>query len=190
MDFFVIFCSYASKFIDGSVAGNAKKPGKKLSFMGNEIGQSREWNHDSGLDWHLLQYEKHKGIQALYKALNRLYASTPALHELDHEHQGFQWIDHGNAEQSIVSFVRYSRDKQQQVYVVSNFTPVPRTHFRLGVKQNSRLRLALNTDSQLFWGSDYATIEHVSSEPVAWNDCKESVEITLPPLATLFYVTE
>ena len=165
-------------------------PGKKLNFMGNEIGQSREWNHDSGLDWHLLQYEKHKGIQALYKALNRLYASTPALHELDHEHQGFQWIDHGNAEQSIVSFVRYSKDKQQQVYVVSNFTPVPRTHFRLGIKQNSRLRLALNTDSQLFWGSDYATIEQVSSEPVAWNDCKESVEITLPPLATLFYVTE
>ena len=98
-------------------------PGKKLNFMGNEIGQSSEWNHDSQIAWKLLEFDKHKGIQTLYKQLNHTYKSQPALHELDHEHTGFEWIDIGNAEQSILSFVRKGKDENSKVYVVSNFTP-------------------------------------------------------------------
>lgn len=164
-------------------------PGKKLNFMGNELAQSSEWNHDAGLDWDLLQYEKHAGIQSLYKALNKLYTTTPALYELDHHHEGFAWIDHENADQSVVSFVRSSKNGSQKVYVVSNFTPVPRNNFRLGVDAPCTLELALNTDDKAFWGSDFATVPRVVSTPTPWNNRQHSVDINLPPLATVFYVT-
>ncbi|NDV90609.1 1,4-alpha-glucan branching protein GlgB [Alteromonas sp. 345S023] len=165
-------------------------PGKKLNFMGIEFGQSREWNHDSGLDWDLLEYDKHKGIQETYKALNHLYRSTPALHELDHSHEGFGWLDHHNAEQSIISFVRKAKNGTQKVYVVCNFTPIPHPHFRLGVEEEGSLTLALNTDSDAFGGSDYPTTSEATSQPTPWNDRPYSVEISLPPLATVFYVTK
>ncbi|GEA06516.1 1,4-alpha-glucan branching enzyme GlgB [Alteromonas sp. KUL42] len=164
-------------------------PGKKLNFMGNELGQSREWNHDSGLDWDLLNFEKHAGIQALYKALNHLYRTTSALHEQDHQPQGFTWIDHNNAEQSVVSFVRNAKTTKQKVYVISNFTPIPRDNFRIGVDDACELTLALNTDDAAFWGSGYSTLSKVKSSPVAWNDRKHSIVINLPPLSTVFYVT-
>jgi 1,4-alpha-glucan branching enzyme len=165
-------------------------PGKKLNFMGIELGQSREWNHDSGLDWDLLEYDKHKGIQATYKALNHLYRSTPALHELDHSPEGFAWLDHHNAEQSIISFVRKAKNSTQKVYVVCNFTPIPRPHFRFGVEEEGSLSLALNTDSDTFGGSSYPTTREATSEPTPWNDRPHSVEISLPPLATVFYITK
>jgi 1,4-alpha-glucan branching enzyme len=165
-------------------------PGKKLNFMGNELGQSREWNHDASLDWHLLDFDKHAGIQALYKALNHFYKNTPALYEQDHNPAGFAWIDHNNAEQSVVSFVRSAKNGRQKVYVVSNFTPVPRNNFRVGVDDACRLTLALNTDDSAYWGSGYAVVEHVTSTPTPWNERQHSVEINLPPLSTVFYVTE
>lgn len=165
-------------------------PGKKLNFMGNELGQSREWNHDASLDWHLLDFDKHAGIQALYRALNHLYKNTPALYEQDHNPTGFAWIDHNNAEQSVVSFVRSAKNGRQKVYVVSNFTPVPRNNFRIGVDDACRLTLALNTDDSAYWGSGYAVVEHVTSTPTPWNERQHSVEINLPPLSTVFYVTE
>ena len=165
-------------------------PGKKLNFMGNELGQSREWNHDASLDWHLLDFDKHAGIQALYRALNHLYKNTPALYEQDHNPAGFAWIDHNNAEQSVVSFVRSAKNGRQKVYVVSNFTPVPRNNFRIGVDDACRLTLALNTDDSAYWGSGYAVVEHVTSTPTPWNERQHSVEINLPPLSTVFYVTE
>ena len=165
-------------------------PGKKLNFMGNELGQSREWNHDASLDWHLLDFDKHAGIQALYRALNHLYKNTPALYEQDHNPAGFAWIDHNNAEQSVVSFVRSAKNGRQKVYVVSNFTPVPRNNFRIGVDDACRLTLALNTDDSAYWGSGYAVVEHITSTPTPWNERQHSVEINLPPLSTVFYVTE
>ena len=165
-------------------------PGKKLNFMGNELGQSREWNHDASLDWHLLDFDKHAGIQALYRALNHLYKNTPALYEQDHNPAGFAWIDHNNAEQSVVSFVRSAKNGRQKVYVVSNFTPVPRNNFRIGVDDACRLTLALNTDDSAYWGSGYAVVEHVTSTPTPWNERQHSVEINLPPLSTVFYVTD
>ncbi len=164
-------------------------PGKKLNFMGNELAQSKEWDHDSSLDWGLLRYEKHAGIQKLYRALNHLYTSTPALYEQDHQNAGFAWIDHQNSEQSVISFVRTAKNGRQKVYIVSNFTPVPRQNFRIGVDDACHLSLLLNTDDKLFWGSGYSIISHVTSTPTPWNDRAHSVEINLPPLATVFYVT-
>jgi len=164
-------------------------PGKKLNFMGNELAQAREWNHDSSLDWHLLDFDKHKGVQTLYKALNHLYTSTPALYEQDHNPAGFAWLDHGNADQSVVSFVRTSKDAKQKVYVVSNFTPVPRKHFRIGVDEACSLSLALNTDAGEFWGSNYEVVSKVDTQNTPWNDRPYSVEVTLPPLSTVFYIT-
>ncbi|MEW9796707.1 1,4-alpha-glucan branching protein GlgB [Alteromonas sp. CYL-A6] len=163
-------------------------PGKKLNFMGNEFGQSREWNHDAELQWDLLNYDKHRGLQSLYKALNTLYTSTPALHEQDHHHEGFSWIDHENAGQSVVSFVRRAKSRKQKVYVVSNFTPIPRSHFRIGVEDAGKYTLALNTDDSVFWGSGYAVEKTMKAAKQPWNNQPYSVDVALPPLATLFII--
>lgn len=161
-------------------------PGKKLNFMGNEIGQVAEWNHDSSVNWHLLDFDKHSGIQKLYRQLNHLYRDYPALHESDHKPEGFGWIDHENADQSILSMVRKTSDGTQKVYVVSNFTPVPRDEFRLGVEDEGEYELILNTDDGNFWGSSYHVQQKLTSESHAYNHQAQSIRVNLPPLATLF----
>lgn len=161
-------------------------PGKKLNFMGNEFGQTAEWNHESELHWNLLEHEKHKGIQSLYKSLNHLYRDHPALHELDCDHQGFEWIDHHNSEQSILSFVRKSKDATQKVYVVSNFTPISRDKFRLGVMDAGRYQLLLSTDDEAYWGSAFDVEQSIESEAVPHNDREHSIKVSLPPLATIY----
>lgn len=161
-------------------------PGKKLNFMGNEIAQSAEWNHDSSINWHLLEFDKHKGIQSLYRDLNHLYQQQPALHEQDCHHEGFEWIDHHNSEQSILSFVRKSKDGKEKVYIVSNFTPIPREQFRLGVLDKGNYQLLLTSDDKDYWGSGFNCKDNVKSESVAWNDREQSICINIPPLATLY----
>ncbi|GGD64221.1 1,4-alpha-glucan branching protein GlgB [Lacimicrobium alkaliphilum] len=161
-------------------------PGKKLNFMGNEIGQAAEWNHDSSIQWHLLDFDKHLGIQTLYRKLNHLYRQTPALYECDHQPHGFEWIDHHNAEQSILSFMRKSADGRQKVYAISNFTPVPREHFRLGVDESGDYQLLLNSDDSDYWGSGYETSTHLEAELQPWHGRAHSVRFNLPPLATLY----
>lgn len=163
-------------------------PGKKLNFMGNEIAQSSEWNHDSSINWHLLDYDKHAGVQRLYKDLNHLYRDLPALHEGDHKPEGFAWIDHENSDQSVLSMVRKTLDGKQKVYVISNFTPIPRDGFRLGVEDAGNYELALNTDDGKYWGSSYGVETNTSSEPHVHNHKEHSISINLPPLATLFIV--
>ncbi|MDF2178760.1 1,4-alpha-glucan branching protein GlgB [Aliiglaciecola sp. CAU 1673] len=165
-------------------------PGKKLNFMGNEIGQSGEWNHDSSVQWHLLDFDKHAGIQRLYRDLNHLYQSQPALHQCDHMPEGFRWLDHHNAEQSVLSFIRLSEGNRQKVYVVCNFTPVPQELFRLGVAEPGNYRLLLNTDDTAYWGSGYQVTENVKAEQVSWNEQPWSIVLRLPPLATLFILHE
>jgi len=164
-------------------------PGKKLNFMGCEFGQSAEWDHDSSLDWHLLAYPKHEGLQSLYRDLNAVYRAYPA-HEGDSESAGFEWIDHANAQQSALSFVRTNLDKTQSVYVACNFTPVPRHHFRLGVNEPGRYRIILNTDSGKYWGSDFldGEIFHATEEPM--HDRRHSIVLDIPPLATVFILKE
>ena len=163
-------------------------PGKKLNFMGNEIGQANEWNHDSSVNWHLLEYAKHQGIQQLYKDLNKLYSSNPALHQLDHHFSGFEWIDHGNAEQSILSMLRKSAGQQQKIYVITNFTPVPREDFLLGVQDPGQYQLLLNTDDKKYWGSGFKVNKKMSAQVKSWNNQALSISINLPPLASLFII--
>ena len=156
--------------------------------MGNEIGQSSEWNHDASVDWRLLDFDKHQGIQRLYRDLNHLYKALPALHQRDHEPAGFDWIDLHNHEQSVFSFVRHSLNGTQQVYVISNMTPTPRENFRIGVQQPGEYQLVLNTDDSVYWGSGAATAKQCVAEPVPWNHQPYSINVNLPPLATLFIV--
>jgi 1,4-alpha-glucan branching enzyme len=164
-------------------------PGKKLLFMGQEFAQGTEWNHDAELPWWLLQHEPHAGVQRLVRDLNALYRSRPALHALDCEGAGFEWIDAHDAERSVYSWVR--RDGQGgQVIVVANMTPVPRERFRLGVPDGARAwREALNTDSVFYGGSNLGnSAAPLVAKTITSHGRAQSIELTLPPLATLFLV--
>jgi 1,4-alpha-glucan branching enzyme len=164
-------------------------PGKKLLFMGQEFAQGTEWNHDIELPWWLLQHELHAGVQRLMRDLNKLYREQPALHQLDCDGAGFEWIDAHDSERSIYSWVR--KDGQgSQVIVVANMTPVPRKAFRLGVPEGqSAWREALNTDSVFYGGSNLGNGEaplHVQA--AASHGRAQSIELTIPPLATVFLI--
>jgi 1,4-alpha-glucan branching enzyme len=159
-------------------------PGKKLQFMGAEIGQSWEWRAGEELPWHLLQYPLHAGIQALTRELNQLYVGEPALHDQDFSSAGFQWIDCHDADQSVVSWLRRSRDGRLAV-VVLNFTPIPRHNYRLGVPLTQDYLERINTDSAHYGGSDMGNNGRVSAEPVTWMGFPASLTLTLPPLAAL-----
>jgi len=167
-------------------------PGKKLQFMGNEIAQIAEWDHDLSLDWDCLQTQGgdgnfHTGISNLYRALNKVYVKEPCLHALDHEHSGFRWIDINNAQHSILSFARFSGLQNDVVLVVNNFTPSVYEHFRIGVPFAGKYKLILNTDDADFGGSGYKVKQTVSSKAIAANDFDNSVDIIVPPLATMFF---
>ena len=162
-------------------------PGKKLLFMGGEFAQEREWSHERSLDWHLLdEAPEHAGVQRLVRDLNRLYRDSPALHDLDCSAEGFEWIDHEDAERSLLSFVRLARDGSAML-VVCNFTPVPRTGLRLGVPQPGRWVERLNTDSAHYGGSNLGLpLQAAESEPVASHGRAQSIVLAAPPLATVF----
>ncbi len=159
-------------------------PGKKLQFMGAELGQPWEWRAGEELPWHLLQYSLHEGIQSLMRELNRLYVSEAALHELDFSPGGFQWIDCHDTDQSVVSWLRHGRDGRHAV-VVLNFTPVPRHNYRLGVPLAQDYVERMNTDSAHYGGSDLGNNGRVSAQPSPWMGFPASVSLTLPPLAAL-----
>jgi len=162
-------------------------PGKKLLFMGGEFGQEREWNHDQSLDWHLLADASHRGVQALVRDLNSLYRSTPSLHKLDCEPGGFEWIDGGNADQSVLSYVRYGTPEDAPVVVVCNFTPEVRHGFRIGVPKPGRWVERVNTDSAAYGGSDVGNLGGLTAEEKSEHGRPYSIELTLPPLATLIF---
>jgi 1,4-alpha-glucan branching enzyme len=160
-------------------------PGKKLLFMGGEFGQEREWNHDQSLDWHLLADASHRGVQSLVRDLNKLYRATPSLHKLDCEPGGFEWIDGGNADQSVLSYARYGGPKDAPVVVVCNFTPVVRHAFRVGVPKGGRWIERINTDGAAYGGSNVGNLGGVQAQETSEHGRPFSIEITLPPLATL-----
>ena len=159
-------------------------PGKKLQFMGAELGQSWEWRAGEELPWQLLQYPLHAGISSLVRELNRVYVSEAALHELDFSPEGFQWIDCHDADQSVISWVRRARDGRHAV-VVLNFTPLPRHNYRLGVPQLQDYQERINTDSAHYGGSDLGNGGRISAEPQAWMGFPASLALTLPPLGAL-----
>ena len=165
-------------------------PGKKLLFMGGEFAQWREWNHDRGLDWQLLDEPRHRGIQSLVRDLNHLYRDEPALHELDCEPEGFDWIDGNDADQSILSYVRYSRHHGRVAVVVCNFTPIVRTDYRLGVPRGGYYRERVNTDAGEYGGSGVGNAGGRMAEQIPCHGKPFSLNLTVPPLATLILTLE
>jgi 1,4-alpha-glucan branching enzyme len=161
-------------------------PGKKLLFMGCEFGQEREWNHDQSLDWHLLDNPMHAGVQRLMRDLNHLYKVTPALYQKDFVPAGFEWIEHNDAERSVISFIRRGHDDQTYIVVVSNFTPSSQKGYRLGVPQAGSYRERINTDSAHYGGSNVGTpLGVATAQSVPWHGKSHSVLLDLPPLATV-----
>jgi 1,4-alpha-glucan branching enzyme len=160
-------------------------PGKKLLFMGGEFAQEREWNHDTGLEWHLLDDPMHRSVQALVRDLNNLYRSTPALHVLDCEWQGFEWIDCTNVEQSVVSYIRRGHEPHDFVVVVCNFTPVVRHGYRIGVPAAGFYAERLNTDAAEYGGSGVGNSGGVEAQTIPSHGRPYSLALTLPPLAAL-----
>ena len=165
-------------------------PGKKLLFMGCEFAQRVEWNHDSSLDWHLLENDLHGGTQRLVRDLNTLYRDTPALHQLDCKPEGFEWIEEGAADESILAWVRRGADGAPPVLVVSNFTPVERHARRIGVPEPGTWIEVLNTDAGIYGGGDRGNMGSAKSEQVAASGRAHSLSLTLPPLSTLFFVLQ
>ncbi len=167
------------------------QPGKKLLFMGGEIGQWREWNHDNSLDWWLLDYLPHAELQRWVEDLNRTYRDVPALHELDTHADGFEWIDCCDTENSIVSLIRKSHSNSEQfVAVVLNFTPVPRHNYAVGVPAAGFWREILNSDAPLYGGSGQGNMGGVDAAPIPLHGRRWSVTLTLPPLGAVFLMNE
>ena len=162
-------------------------PGKKLLFMGGEIGQWNEWNHEWQLDWNLLDYDSHRDMQEYVKALNKLYVTQPALHQVDMSWEGFQWIDLHDVDNSIVSFIRRARDPNDFIVVVANFTPVPREGYRAGVPAPGFYRELLNSDSAYYGGGNLGNAGGLPSDPVPWQGQPHSILLTVPPLAVVFF---
>ena len=165
------------------------QPGKKLLFMGDDFGQEREWGHDMGLEWQVLQYPFHSGMLSWVEQLNRLYASEPALHELDTDPHGFEWIDCNDSVASTISLVRKGKSSKQQIVVVCNFTPVPRIGYRLGVPAGGFWRELLNSDAKEYGGSGMGNLGGVQAEEVPAHGRPFSLKLTLPPLGALFLKT-
>ncbi len=159
-------------------------PGKKLLFMGAEIAQHDEWNHDRSLDWHLLDYPSHQGVQQLVRDLNRAYRSLPALHQVDFDGAGFEWIDWQDGDASVLAWLRRDR-RGRFVLSVTNFTPVIRHDYRLGVPAAGAYRERLNTDAAAYGGTGTRNRGDLRSEAIPAHGRAQSLALTLPPLATL-----
>ncbi|OHB58932.1 MAG: hypothetical protein A2Y07_11740 [Planctomycetes bacterium GWF2_50_10] len=162
-------------------------PGKKLLFMGMEFGQWSEWDHDRSLDWHLLQYPQHQGVHKLVGVLNHLYKSIGAMHEVDFDQAGFQWLDLHDVSNSVLSFLRKDRSGEGQVVVVCNFTPVVRHNYRLGVPRQGFYREMFNSDSKDYGGSGQGNMGGVESRPVPFHGLEQSISMSLPPLGAIFF---
>lgn len=162
-------------------------PAKKLLFMGGDFGQWNEWNHDQSLDWHLLEWGTHQGIQKLVRDLNHLYRNEPALHELDCNPAGFEWIDCQDIEQSVLSFLRVDKKRQEHLLVVCNFTPVVRHNYMVGVPEDGFWTEVLNSDSTEYGGSGVGNYGGVESNPVPMHGRRCMLTLTLPPLSILIF---
>jgi 1,4-alpha-glucan branching enzyme len=161
--------------------------GKKLLFMGDEIAQKREWNHEESLDWHLLEDGTHAGVQQFVRDLNRLYSTEPALYELDSSHKGFEWIDCNDWQHSIIVLLRRSRTPGEEIVVALNFTPVVRSDYRIGVPRAGAWTEILNSDSGHYWGSGVGNMGEVIAEEMVHHGRPASMVITLPPLGAVFF---
>ena len=170
------------RLLYGFMAGH---PGKKLLFMGGEFGQWREWNHDRALDWELLDYSEHQKLHAWVRDLNAFYAETPALHELDFDTAGFQWIDCNDNFRSILSFLRFGKNAEEIVAFICNFTPVPRHNYRVGVPLGGVWKEVLNSDSEFYGGSGLGNLGSVTATELESHGRPFSLNLMLPPLSVV-----
>jgi len=165
-------------------------PGKKLLFMGGEFGQRREWNYAQSLDWHLLDMsgeagDRHRGLQSFVKALNGMYQERSALHQVEFDWQGFEWVDFTDAKSSVLSFLRRSRDGTDSLLFVFNFTPVVREGYRIGLPQTGTYREVFNSDAETYGGSGVTNDDALRAEEAPWHGQPFSASLRLPPLAML-----
>ena len=165
-------------------------PGKKLLFMGSEFAQYHEWNSNTGLDWHIIDDGKHSQMQSCLKQLNRLYLEEPALYELDHHHEGFEWLECDNWQESIAGFARKSKNGNQIIVALCNFTPVYREDYTFGVPKPGFYREIFNSDSRFFGGSDKGNDGGVQSSDVPKNHFQHTIKVNLPPLGISYFKLE
>jgi 1,4-alpha-glucan branching enzyme len=162
-------------------------PGKKLLFMGDEFGQWNEWNEREALQWELLDWPSHRGLQQYVRALNELYRREPALHEVDGSWEGFKWLESHDNENSALAFLRRAKDPANELLIACNFTPVPRHNYRIGVPRSGHYTEILNSDAVEYWGSNVGNLGGVHSEDLDWGGHPHSISVTLPPLAAVIF---
>jgi len=162
-------------------------PGTNLLFQGSEFGQSEEWNFQQSLDWHLLQYEPHKGVQALIKDLNTLYKNEPALHQKQFSADGFEWIDYNDAENSVLVYIRHGEKTSDDIIVACNMTPIPREQYRIGLPKSGKLKELFNSDLKKYFGSGSFKNKLQISEKKPWQFRDNSIEINIPPLGMVAF---
>ena len=160
-------------------------PGQKLLFMGNDIGQTSEWNVDHSVEWHLLQYDPHKGLQNLIRDLNGLYRSTPALYEKNYSPDGFEWIDWSDSQNCVLAYIRKGKDSK--VIVICNFTPNVLNDYRIGLPDEGKYEVIFNTDNKEYWGSNVQYKSEIQSEKLESHGRESSMSITVPPLGVIIY---
>jgi len=161
-------------------------PGKKLLFMGSEFAQRNEWNHNQSLDWHLLEYLPHQGMQDWVRDLNHFYQATPALFALDHQHSGFSWLDCHNDANSVLVFARFAPNDLQHVVIVVNMTPEAHHGFRIGLPQDVIYEESLNSDNACYHGTNVVNDNPITPQAQPWQGQPYSALITVPPLACIF----
>jgi 1,4-alpha-glucan branching enzyme len=163
------------------------QPGKKLIYMGGEFGQWNEWDCNKSLDWHLLDYEPHQKLQAWLTDLNKVYQQETALHEIDFSHEGFEWIDFGDYQHSVISFIRKAKNNDDFLVCVFNFTPMPRQNYRVAVPRGGDYKELMNSDSEKYWGGNIGNYGQVTAEEIWWQGRPFSLNLNLPPLGALIF---
>jgi 1,4-alpha-glucan branching enzyme len=163
------------------------QPGKKLLFMGAELGQWREWDHERELDWNLLSSPLHAGLHRWVEDLNRVYRTERALHELDFSQEGFRWIDCNDEQNSVISFLRMSKQRSETILTVCNFTPVPRSNYRIGVPAPGIWHELLNSDATEYGGSGQGNLGQARAVSIRYHDLDYSLLLTLPPLSVMYF---
>ena len=162
-------------------------PGTNLLFQGSEFGQSAEWNFEQSLDWHLLEYDVHKGVQTLIKDLNTLYKKEPAMHEKQFSAEGFEWIDYNDSENSVLSYMRHGENQSDDLVIVCNMTPITREAYRVGLPRKGKLKEIFNSDLKKYSGSGEFKNKILTSEKEEWQFRDHSVEVTIPPLGMVVF---
>jgi 1,4-alpha-glucan branching enzyme len=163
------------------------QPGKKLLFMGGEFGQWDEWYHEKSLDWHLLEFLPHAGVQRWVADLNQVYRQEPALSELDFDPAGFRWVDCTDVDHSVVSFLRQGRSTGDLILAVANFTPVTHYNYRVGAPRGGFWQELLNSDSSIYGGSGQGNLGGRWTDPVSYHGHPDSLDLTIPPLGIVFF---